>query len=814
MAAIDDLIRQVPDDNLRRRLQREAENLARQKRFGLVYEEHIPESVLLPGVAIRRASTVARREGESGGLFSVEKVENGQALCRPLAGGDMQTIPTDDLVAVARFGEAVYPYLQPLDSISTAGEADSWHTLIEADNYHALQLLDYLYHGQVDCIYIDPPYNTGARDWKYNNDYVDSSDQYRHSKWLSMMEKRLRLAKRLLNPKDSVLIVTIDEKEYLHLGCLLEEIFPEAEMQMVTNIINAKGAVRDGKFSRVEEYIFIVTMGTCRVSSMRQNMLDTTSVSSFESSNEVEWLGFRRRQASNTRGARPNQFYPIFVENDTGVIREIGDRIDEDVPRESIRVPDGCSALWPLKPDGTEMLWGLIPSVAKVNQSKGYIRVNNWNKETKTGTVQYLPSGIIEGIGNGTIDILGRKTDGSVILQLNAGEKTTSPKRVWNDPMHNAENYGTNLIKIFLLGRKFPFPKSLYAVHDTLRFFVANKPDALIVDFFAGSGTTLHAVNLLNKEDGGHRRCIMVTNNEVSDEEAKQLSKQGYRPGDDEWERLGIARYVTWPRTTCSIKGVDINNQPIKGEYLTCLTEEKAHKRTFKQLTFYIPQGNEGTKLKKQIVMLLGKDKLPQSKVTDNCSYIVDDDYSATILFDDKEIAEWLDAIEEQDHLREFYIVTQNNKLFKRAKERIEEMLGDYTTQEPMKYPMSDGFQANVEYFKLGFLDKNAVSLGRQFRQLLPLLWLKAGAKGKRPVLAEGDDIPPMIILPASGLAVLTDENRFTDFAQQIERHAEIDNVFIVTDSAAGFTHMNNELPGRKVYQLYKDYLENFTINQ
>ena len=112
-------------------------------------------------------------------------------------------------------------------------------TLIEADNYHALQLLDYLYAGQVDCIYIDPPYNTGARDWKYNNDYVDGNDGWRHSKWLAFMEKRLKLAKRLLKPDTGVLIVTIDEKEYLHLGMLLEQQFPEARIQMISTMINA-----------------------------------------------------------------------------------------------------------------------------------------------------------------------------------------------------------------------------------------------------------------------------------------------------------------------------------------------------------------------------------------------------------------------------------------------------------------------------------------------------------------------------------------------------------------------------------------------
>lgn len=123
-------------------------------------------------------------------------------------------------------------------------------------------------------------------------------------------------------------------------------------------------------------------------------------------------------------------------------------------------------------------------------------------------------------------------------------EGVTPPKRVWNLKTHNAETYGTNIINT-MIGKRFNYPKSIYAVHDAIRFFIANKSDALIIDFFAGSGTTLHAVNLLNAEDGGQRRCIMVTNNEVSVDEAKILTAKGLHPGDEEWDKLGIARYVT-----------------------------------------------------------------------------------------------------------------------------------------------------------------------------------------------------------------------------------------------------------------------------
>ena len=145
----------------------------------------------------------------------------------------------------------------------------------------------------MDAVYIDPPYNTGAKDWKYNNDYVEGDDLYRHSKWLAMMERRLLLAKELLNPADSVLIVTIDEKEYLRLGLLIEQTFPEAAardagIQMVTSVISAKGAVRRGKFSRVEEYLFLVSQGNASISPWFRNMLDPVPGDSDESSGIVK----------------------------------------------------------------------------------------------------------------------------------------------------------------------------------------------------------------------------------------------------------------------------------------------------------------------------------------------------------------------------------------------------------------------------------------------------------------------------------------------------------------------------------------------
>lgn len=805
MAAIDELLRQIPDEALRRRLAQEFETQAKQKKFGLVWEDHVPECTMLPDVRIKRGSLVAKRDGEISDLYWVKTLGDGIATCQHEADGTEVTIAVSELVAVARFGEPIFPYLKPQDSICRAPESDLWHTLIEADNFHALQLLAYLYAGQVDCIYIDPPYNTGARDWKYNNDYVDSSDQYRHSKWLSMMEKRLRLAKKLLNPKESVLIVTIDEKEYNHLGCLLEELFPEANIQMVSSVINPKGSVKDGLLTRCDEYLFFVIIGKASIATM-----DTDFLFPIEPTKKVRWPSLKRTGTHSHRNERQNLFYPLFYNIHTKRFVEAGPSLELDENRANITAPTDCIAVWPLDQNGNERIWQLGQTTLKEITEQGLVDFGT----LKNGNASpyYVSSGLRDKIDNGIISIVGYTEEGVAQLAYSEGFKRSAPKTIWNQTLHSASEHGTNVLQN-IIGKRFSYPKSIYAVQDCLRIVTKEKPNALIVDFFAGSGTTLHAVNLLNKEDGGHRRCIMVTNNEVSEDEANTLKAKGYNPGDEEWERLGIARYVTWPRTTCSILGTDVEGKPIKGDYLTYKTQEKRTARTIKQLTLAIPKDAQGTKEKKEIVALLGKAKLAQSLVKDDCPYIVSEDYPVSILFDDTKTTDWLNELDGQKQVRELYVVTQNNKLFNKLKAEVQELLGDYVEQEPQTIPMAEGFEANVEFFKLGFLDKNAIAMGRQFREILPLLWLKAGANGMRPTL-ENDDVPPMLILPENGLAILTDEAWFDDFSTQVkDLKGKIDTVFIVTDSEPAFLEMTNQLQGIKAYQLYRDYLDNFRIN-
>ena len=437
-----------------------------------------------------------------------------------------------------------------------------WNYIIEGDNLQALYLLEKTHRGRIDCIYIDPPYNNRNKSWKYNNDFVDVKDSYLHSKWMSLMATRLSIARRLLNPNNSVLIVTIDEKEYLHLGCLLEELFPDAEIEMITSVISAKGVVRTGQFSRVEEYIFFVKINS-EIKKTRINMLDDEVKKN--SQRPIEWLGLRRREPSSKRGARPNQFYPIFVDENTGHIVEIGDAVSDDVPRDSIPVPPHSIALWPLDSKGRETLWGLTPEVLRSNYKKGYVRIK-WNKNKRTGTPYYLPSGTINDIESGKAVVNGNNDDGSVVAYYEE-EGTVPPKRVWNMKSHNAETYGTNILSEILPDRSFPYPKSLYAVFDCLNFAVGDNPNAIVLDYFAGSGTTLHALALLNASDQGKRKCIIVTNNEHSAKEEADLKERGFSPGDDEWENTGVARYITWPRIKGAIEGVDTYGHPLQGYY-------------------------------------------------------------------------------------------------------------------------------------------------------------------------------------------------------------------------------------------------------
>ena len=354
---IDVLLDKIDDPILRADIRSQVERLRAKRTFGLVFESHLPERVRLPEHPIRVGVKVAYKDDPNSPAFEVRAIKGKAVTVRKVRNPDGSHLSTAqavevtdktcqaaDVVVVADFGEPVFPGLRHLGSIGRGGNKPA-HVVIKGENHHVLEALQFTHSGKVDCIYIDPPYNTGARDWKYDNNYVDETDVYRHSKWLAFMQRRLLLAKQLLNPDDSVLLVTIDEKEYLRLGLLLEQIFVGATIQMVTTVIKPEGTGRANEFSRTNEFIFIVMIGGATICAGVDNMYDRDGSQGGES---VEWRLLRRRERTSIRGSRPNQFYAVFVDEETGRIHSVSEPIADDVPRKSINAPSGTRAVFPL----------------------------------------------------------------------------------------------------------------------------------------------------------------------------------------------------------------------------------------------------------------------------------------------------------------------------------------------------------------------------------------------------------------------------------------------------------------------------------
>lgn len=360
------------------------------------------------------------------------------------------------------------------------------HVLIEGDNYHALSVLSYTHRGKVDVIYIDPPYNTGARDWKYNNDYVDINDNYRHTKWLSLMDKRLRLARDLLK-EDGVLIVAIDDNEVHRLRMLIEQLMPKHEITSVTVVHNPRGNITNN-FARTHEYaLFVLPKGQ---SVIARTKTDNTSPRKL-----------RRWGHNSKRSARPTMFYPIYVKD--GKISRIGevpDKTFHPLGRNTME-KDGEIAVWPIDQDGEERRW-------------------NFGLDSISGEAERL---------------VAIETDGVYDIFLTQEDTTT--KTVWTDSELEAGRNGATLVRN-ITGADFPYPKSIHTVRRCIELVLRDRLEAVALDFFAGSGTTGHAVLELNK-DGGSRRVILCTNNEngicedVTYERMKRVMK-GYTAPDGE----------------------------------------------------------------------------------------------------------------------------------------------------------------------------------------------------------------------------------------------------------------------------------------
>jgi len=710
---LDGLLARVDDPALRADLRAHIDRIRAKRTFGLVFESHLPERVRLPEHPIRPGAKVALRDDPDSATYRVLRVHDAKATVRTArlpdgsrlsaeeeAEADDEIRPVADLVVIADFGEAVYPGLRTLGSIDRGGDKPA-HVVIKGENHHVLEALRFTHAGKVDCIYIDPPYNTGARDWKYNNDYVDDHDAYRHSKWLAFMRRRLTLAAQLLNQERSVLIVTVDEHEVHRLRMLLEQTFPSARIQMVTIVVNPKG-VAQGGFARVEEYALYCFFGSASVAPTEDDYLSDDSTQR----NTRFWKGLLRAGTNARPSDGLGMAYPIYIDTAIRRIHSVGrtmrERIataeitgdpDRWLPTDEAGAPEGTVAVWPIRRDGSLGVWQAVPetllSLAEAGLTKCVLRAEGW-------AISYVPAGVRSKIDSTEIAIVGYDPSGSAILERQ--RDLTRAKTVWKRARHDAGWHGSVVLRRLLGDRVFDFPKSLYAVRDALAPIIGTIPDATVVDFFAGSGTTAHAVTLLNRADGGRRVTISVTNNEVSAPDANALVKLHYRPGDPAWEAKGVFSSVTMPRITAAVEGIRPDGEPVDLVY-------------------------------------------------------------------------------------------------------------------PDETPAAEGFEENVTFAELVYLDPDDVELRLAFAAIAPLLWLRAGAQG--PIVDECVDAAgrrrPYAWTERYG--VLFNPDRWRGFVGK--RPATATTAFVVTDSQAVFAGIAAELPDHlDVVRLYENYLTTFRINE
>lgn len=389
----------------------------------------------------------------------------------------------------------------------------TYNFLLEGDNLHSLKILEKTHRHKLDVIYIDPPYNTGAKDWKYNNDYVDKVDTYRHSKWISMMYSRMKIARNLLKD-DGVFICAIDENELGTTLLLIEDVFgPGYAVDPITVVHNPRG-IQGDNFSYVNEYAIFVYRKGYKVIGER-----------IVEEDDIDWSPLRNWGSESERNDARNCFYPIFVKDDK--IVGFGDVTPNEIhPTQTEYLEEsGIYAVYPIDVKGVERKW-------------------RYARQTVEGIWELLRA---------------KKTKTGYDIEL--GKNFAPYKTVWTEKKYDANEYGTQLINSMVPNNDFSFPKSVYTVYDCLFAVLRNRKNAIVLDYFAGSGTTGHAVLMLNKNLGSNHSFILCTNNDVGEEKEKEFRKEY---GDKsihgaewaDWQQMyGIASSVTYPRLKSAIEG-------------------------------------------------------------------------------------------------------------------------------------------------------------------------------------------------------------------------------------------------------------------
>ena len=516
---LDQLIGQVPDEMLRHRLAHEIDLLRGSRRFGMVFDRHLPESVRLVDYPIRRKGLrVALRDESTGQTWKVLRFTD-RTCDVAVLDGDGGARHVSELVVVREFGEPIYPGLKSVERHPNGHEDAPWHIVINGENFHALQALRSTHRGKVDLIYIDPPYNTGNDGWIYNDRYVDQSDRAKSSKWLSFLERRLLIARDVLKPT-GVVIVAIGDEEHHRLRMLLDQVF--GDQNFIMNVA-WQGGVSALSRHHGGGLDYMLVYG--RDASLVGQFLDPKPLA-------PEML----KVARDAIGAGKS-------------VEEAQQALRQFIKTDGKDLPPGVRRFNRVDENGEVFLEGdLVNSAYRPNlrfaitdpvTGKTYDPPANGWKVGKEMMAELIESDRI----------------------IFDGDRIPTRKRLLKEQLvslvspsfYRDRRTASNRLAAQLGEKRFPFPKD----HEVLMrwFRMAAPPDGVIFDFFGGSGTTTEAVMRLNAEDGGTRQSILVTNNEVGAQEAKKLRATGHHPGDREWEATGVFTYVCRPRISTVVTG-------------------------------------------------------------------------------------------------------------------------------------------------------------------------------------------------------------------------------------------------------------------
>lgn len=520
---LDVLVRQVEDETLRARLAREIDLLRGSRRFGLVFDRHLPESVRLVDHPIRKGVRVGLRDESTDETWTVMGFTDTSRQVAIL--GEGLERPVEDLIVIREFGEPVYPGLKSVERIQNGPDDAPWHVVINGENFHALQALRSTHREKVDLIYIDPPYNTGNEGWIYNDRYVDKNDRAKSSKWLSFLERRLLIARDLLKPT-GVVIVAIGEDEQHRLRMLLDQVLDDRNF--IATVVWQGGVKNDARFlGGGIDYMLIYARDKELLKDSGPKWREPKG--DFEallSAGELIW-----KQAKGDHPTAVKLLAEWRAANKGVLAASVIEKARIDVDGSLYKATDLSST------SGANRRYDVLHPVTgrPVKVPK-----RGWGVTEEVMAQMIAEGRVVFGADH--------KSSARVKTPIENTEFEVAKPSFYKDRRTAAQR-----MEKVLGDKRFPFPKDHEVLMRWIRLVAPR--DAVVLDFFGGSGTTTEAVMRLNAEDGGTRQSILVTNNEVGAEAAKKLRSAGHHPGDIEWESKGVFEYVCRPRLATVVTG-------------------------------------------------------------------------------------------------------------------------------------------------------------------------------------------------------------------------------------------------------------------